>query len=407
MEKTKAKYDVAVFGLWWSSNYGSIMTYYSLYRLLESFGKRTVLIDRPGFPPDHPLFKTDGRRFQKEHFPVTPVFAFSELEKLNEYADCFVMGSDQVWNYGISKPYHGAFFLNFVQDDKKKLSYAASFGHPGFYAPEEEIEKTRKLLERFDGISVRETDAVGIVNHTFGLKAEKVLDPVFTVDPELFLNLMKKSRAARQGIKKPYLCTYILDPTPEKRKTIQYLAKEKGLAMVHMLDGYQDRFEENKAKLSMEGVAEDLKVEDWLYYIYHCDFFLTDSCHGASFAILFQKDFICIGNPDRGLPRFQSLAQTFHLEERFVYDVSEIPIRLELLREVDFTESERILEKERARSRKWLKDHLEAPIRKEKHNLYEPPRPLWKKAAVKGYQIFLKPFLNEDKKAKIRERFRR
>ena len=26
------KYDVAVLGLWWSSNYGSIMTYYSLYR---------------------------------------------------------------------------------------------------------------------------------------------------------------------------------------------------------------------------------------------------------------------------------------------------------------------------------------------------------------------------------------
>lgn len=25
------KYDVAVLGLWWSSNYGSIMTYYSLY----------------------------------------------------------------------------------------------------------------------------------------------------------------------------------------------------------------------------------------------------------------------------------------------------------------------------------------------------------------------------------------
>lgn len=42
------KYDVAVLGLWWSSNYGSIMTYYSLYRLIESYGYRTVIIDRPG-----------------------------------------------------------------------------------------------------------------------------------------------------------------------------------------------------------------------------------------------------------------------------------------------------------------------------------------------------------------------
>lgn len=38
------KYDVAVLGLWWSSNYGSIMTYYSLYRLIESYGYRTVII---------------------------------------------------------------------------------------------------------------------------------------------------------------------------------------------------------------------------------------------------------------------------------------------------------------------------------------------------------------------------
>lgn len=407
MDKTKAKYDVAVFGLWWSSNYGSIMTYYSLYRLLESFGKKTVLIDRPGFPPEHPLFKTDGRRFQKEYFPVTPVFSFSELEKLNEYADCFVMGSDQVWNYGISKPYHGAFFLNFVQDDKKKLSYAASFGHPGFYAPEEEIQRTREYLSRFDGISVRETDAVGIVNHTFGLKAERVLDPVFTVNRELFKKLMKKSKAAGKEKTKPYLCTYILDPTPEKREAIRYLAKEKGLSMVHMLDGYQEHFEENKAKFAMEGVVENLKVEDWLYYIYNCDFFLTDSCHGASFAILFQKDFICIGNPSRGLPRFESLAKIFGMEERFVYDPAEIPKRRELLKEIDFTECERILKRERMKSRKWLKEHLDAPIRENKKNLYEPPKPLWKKAAVKGYQILLKPFLSEEKKAKIRERFRR
>lgn len=70
------KYDVAVLGLWWSSNYGSIMTYYSLYRLIESYGYRTVIIDRPGIGPDDFLFTTDGRRFQREHFPVTPVFRF-------------------------------------------------------------------------------------------------------------------------------------------------------------------------------------------------------------------------------------------------------------------------------------------------------------------------------------------
>ncbi|HIQ96337.1 MAG TPA: hypothetical protein IAB26_07220, partial [Candidatus Limivivens merdigallinarum] len=67
MDKKETQYDVAILGLWWSSNYGSIMTYYSLYRLIESFGKRVVVIDRPVLPPDQQFFDTDGRRFQKEH----------------------------------------------------------------------------------------------------------------------------------------------------------------------------------------------------------------------------------------------------------------------------------------------------------------------------------------------------
>ena len=63
------KYDVAVLGLWWSSNYGSIMTYYSLYRLIESYGYRTVIIDRPGighmsdgstYPVGHTIITANG-----------------------------------------------------------------------------------------------------------------------------------------------------------------------------------------------------------------------------------------------------------------------------------------------------------------------------------------------------------
>ena len=105
------KYDVAVLGLWWSSNYGSIMTYYSLYRLIESYGYRTVIIDRPGIGPDDFLFTTDGRRFQREHFPVTPVFQFHELGKLNDYADCFVMGSDQGLEFWYLRKISGSLFL--------------------------------------------------------------------------------------------------------------------------------------------------------------------------------------------------------------------------------------------------------------------------------------------------------
>lgn len=391
-------------GLWWSSNYGSIMTYYSLYRLLESYGYRTVVIDRPGIGQNDPLLRTDGRRFQKEHFPVTPIFPMDELEKLNDYADCFVIGSDQVWNFGICEKYQGGFFLKFADDSKKKLSYAASFGHPGFFAPPEAIEETKALLRKFDGISVRENGAVDIVRGNFDLEAQRVLDPVFTVDPKIFEELMKNSKAARKKPEKPFLCTYILDPTEEKRDAILHVAEEKSLPAVHMLDGYMEYFEANKKKLNLDGIVEDLQVEDWLYYIYHCDFLVTDSCHGASFAILFNKPFICIGNASRGLPRFESLAEVFHLESRFVYDAEEVLRRGDLLEDIDYHEVREILRRERKNSRKWLLEKLEAPVGSGRFK--EPEKPLWLRIALKIYRP-IKPFLGERVRRRIRALIRK
>ena len=212
----------AIFGLWWSSNYGSQMTYYALNRLVESMGYQVFMIDRPGFAPDNPLFFTHGRRFSQKHYEISPSCDFRDLKKLNEKADVFLMGSDQVWNFSICRHYRGAFYLNFVRDDKKKIAYGASFGHPGFFAPEEEIEKARKYLSRFDAISVREEDAVWIINHTFGLKAKRVLDPVFAADSEIFREIWESSEREMPG--KPYLAAYILDPTPEKREALRYLS---------------------------------------------------------------------------------------------------------------------------------------------------------------------------------------
>lgn len=69
------KYDVAVLGLWWSSNYGSIMTYYSLYRLIESYGYRTVIIDRPGIGQDDFLVHDRRKTVSAGTFPGNAGFS--------------------------------------------------------------------------------------------------------------------------------------------------------------------------------------------------------------------------------------------------------------------------------------------------------------------------------------------
>ena len=80
-----------------------------------------------------------------------------------------------------------------------------------------QARREKHLLERFDGISVRESSAVDLMRDTFGIVPERVLDPVFAVDPKIFDDLMKTSRAAKEREKKrTFLCTYILDPTEER-----------------------------------------------------------------------------------------------------------------------------------------------------------------------------------------------
>ena len=59
------KRDVAVFGLWWSWNYGSIMTYYALYRTIKDLGYSVTMIDRPGFKPDAPIYHSHGRGLRR------------------------------------------------------------------------------------------------------------------------------------------------------------------------------------------------------------------------------------------------------------------------------------------------------------------------------------------------------
>lgn len=63
-------------------------------------------------------------------------------------------GSDQIWNsthkYGIDP----IFFLKFAPAESHKISYSASFGKEKL--DDWEKNETKKNLERYDAISVRE-----------------------------------------------------------------------------------------------------------------------------------------------------------------------------------------------------------------------------------------------------------
>ena len=130
----KNKYDVAVLGWWYGKNYGSILTYYGLNRAIENLGRSVLMVHEPlgynGFRvrwPDDILSMDFARR---TGYQYTEQMHYSQLGQLNELADTFVVGSDQLWNPLIGRV-NDDLFLDFVAPDRNRVAYGTSFGNRG------------------------------------------------------------------------------------------------------------------------------------------------------------------------------------------------------------------------------------------------------------------------------------
>lgn len=353
----KEHYDVGILGVWYGCNYGSIATYYALQQTIEKLGYSTLMVHYPRLKPDDGRMK--GRhsiRFAEEHYDISPSYHVSEIAVLNKYCDAFVLGSDQLWNYGVTKIFGHSYFLDFAGDNKKKIAYATSFGGSDFDAPKEFQEKAIQCMRRMNAISVREKEGVEICKNIFGVKATHVLDPVLMADPSVLGGLADSCGRLE---KEPYIATYILDPTPEKRKALLHVSEKLDKKLINMLDGWYNKFAENKKKMNLPDCVENLQVEQWLSYFKNSDFVITDSFHGTCMAILFNKPFIAIGNPARGSSRFESLLGTFNLWNRYAKSPEEILKNPEFLKPVDYAPVNAAIAEQRKESLQWLKDALE------------------------------------------------
>lgn len=361
----KRKFDVGIYGMWYGNNYGSVATYYALHEIINSFGLSVLMIDKPAFPNDAEVNpKMHARRFANEHYNISRRYSLKDLRQLNNHVDTFVLGSDQVWNRGVNRFAGFTFYFDFADNTKKKIAYAASFGHAKDFASERERATIRQYIERYDGIGVRESSAVGILNDVFGIgDAVQVLDPVFAADRKIFDDLIDKTELCKnRDSSKKFFTAYILDPTPEKRAAVLRVAEKTGLSPVVMLDGRSPHIDEDKRIIDMnDNLVTVSGVEEWLYYFKYSDFVLTDSCHGMSFAILFDRPLIGIGNRARGVARFESLTELFDIKSHFVYDAKDILTDDKLFEPIDYDAVHRILEAEREKSLSWLKEKLFAP----------------------------------------------
>lgn len=328
-----------------AENYGGILQAIALYRVLHNQENEVILIYKESYPTlwkeivkkillRIPFIdiKNIKRSYKKEverqkrkefhrGFIENEIFKISEnlytkkdLETYmkNEKFDAVIVGSDQVWRKEyINDKYYKSYFLDFVDKAKtKKIAYAASFGKD-YWEGSDDIDDISKCLKDFDEISTRELSGISICKNSFGVDNVKhVLDPTLLIGKEFYLNEIV-SKYPTSNINKGGLVTYVLDETNEKKEIIQYIKEELDIDNINHIKGF------NNSTIT-------LSVPEWLASFAYADFIVTDSFHGMVFSIIFEKNFMIIGNLDRGLDRFTSLLSLLDLEDRLIFNLKDL-----------------------------------------------------------------------------------
>lgn len=351
-------YDVGIIGLWYGLNYGSILTYYALNRVISDMGYQCIMVNKPKELWDKRFEDRNSvaNKFIYNNCYVSNIRKNAEdWAELNNHCDTFIVGSDVVWNYDVCGRQTGHFFyLDFIKNSKKKLAYASSFG--GGINNDYEYESLSKYyLSKFDDISVREDEAVKLFDERYRISVEQVLDPVFLCNKQHYEQRISESKVQEH---QPYLCTYFLGPNKIKKNIILKLCEIRGLEYKNLYNpNVNIDLLEERLGLSL---LRDVSVEDWLYYIKNCDFFIGDSFHGLCFSIIFEKPFIIV--IDRNLPsrnRFDSLLRMLGLESRLTYLDTPIEEILQIVSQpINYTEVKEKMSPYRDKSYNWLKNAL-------------------------------------------------
>jgi hypothetical protein len=277
--------------------------------------------------------------FLKEHLKLSDKTYYSEdcIQKATIEADAYCTGSDQVWNVewneGIDYPY----FCDFGNTETLRIAYAASFGRTHLSAWE--LDETKRLLQKYKSISVREASGVDILN-TLNLSGRVVLDPTLLLDKNQWSNI-----ASNKYKNKKYVFLYNLN-----RESELYIIAKR-YADMHKLPLYTVSY--NLHEVIKPGkLVFCPKIEDWLSLIKNAQCVFSDSLHATAFSINFNTDFYAY-YPEKFSTRLESLIKLTGLENRVV--CKNKPIHNE---KIDFTRANRIIETERSLSLEFLKEAL-------------------------------------------------
>lgn len=275
-------------------------------------------------------------RMRKNYLKLTGLCRTHEdLKRLK--ADMFMTGSDQVWGPTLNGHYDEAYFLSFVKD-KPKTAYAASFGRTDFTP--QVLSEYKKLLSAYSGIAVRENSAVDLLAQMNIPCAGQVLDPTLLLTGEEWGKWIEKD------VQGKYVLVYQLHNNPALSDYAVRFARHVGLPLYRVSPTFHQIRRGGKFVYLPD-------LGEFLSYIKHSTYFITDSFHGTAFALNFNRQFIEILPNNKTGSRNQSILQLTGLQDRIVTDYNDFSISN---KKIDYESVNAVLRCEREKSMSIMHD---------------------------------------------------
>lgn len=242
--------------------------------------------------------------FYNKHQNFSRVYTAENIQESNIEFDYFVTGSDQVWNFSHTNN-DWNYVLDFVRDDKRKASYAASLGIIDFKS--EDYLHWKKSLSSFTVLAIREQDGVKAVKELINTsEVNHVLDPTLLLDLNAWNSIIPSNRI----IDEKYILIYTMAESPELFAKAENLSRKTGFKLIYLNESWK-----KKAKVS--NVREFGPIE-FLHYFRDAEYIFTTSFHGVAFSINFNKEFYFDLNKEKYNfnSRIESLIDLLELKNR-------------------------------------------------------------------------------------------
>ena len=257
------------------------------------------------------------------------------IASTNNKYDLFLVGSDQVWNMKLTDGDY-TYLLDFVEDNEKKISYAASFGYKEI--PEKYIEENKKLLNQFKVLNVREKQGKEILDVITEKESNITVDPTFLLTKEEWESLISD-----QGEKKKdYIFVYLPYYSKETFDFIRALAQKENCKIIYIHGSLRN-------EIGMKNLRTASPI-DFLSLVKNAKYIVTGSFHAICFSLIFEKEFFyTVSTIKQFNSRLEDLISLVGLENRKVKQGT-----METYQKIDYSKVFKKLQVEIDKSKKVL-----------------------------------------------------